>query len=398
MSTTQSKDARRRRLEYGIYERERSDGTRVLELLLKVNSKLRKRTLPVGTTLAQARKARTKLAAERDAGRSLLGVRDDPRLTEASELAMQAMWQRTNLTGKGKVSERTVEGHEQRLRDYVHPLLGHRKLSTIRKADVLGLIAAVRAEGRADWTVHHVTTALRCVLRYARENDLMAADPFAGIPSELLPAQEAKTPTPVYRAEDVNRFLSEVKGTRDRAAATVFSDAGLRTMELCGLRWRNVSLTEGFISVEGQLARRRREEPVRIVATKSRAGVRGAPLTPRARERLEALYAEERARGLGDDGDFVFATQTGGPLDPSNLRRTFRRAAKAAGVGHITPKTLRTSLATAYAEADVDEHVAASFTGHTPIVYREHYVRPHRDQRERENAVKRLLDSGYGTE
>jgi integrase len=135
-----------------------------------------------------------------------------------------------------------------------------------------------------------------------------------------------------------------------------------------------------------------------MVTPVASAGVRDVPLTPRARRLLEALYAEERARGLGDDDDFVITTATGGPLDPANLRRTFRRAARAAGIGHVTPKMLRTSLTTAYANAGVEEHVAASFTGHSPVVYCDHYVKPHRDRIERENAMKRLLESGYGAD
>jgi hypothetical protein len=59
---------------------------------------------------------------------------------------------------------------------------------------------------------------------------------------------------------------------------------------------------------------------------------------------------------------------------------------------------LRRSVATAYAEADVPPHVAASITGHSPAVYHAHYVKPHRDQLEREQALARLLDYGYGAE
>jgi integrase len=312
---------------------------------------------------------------------------------------MAEMWQRTKLTGKGRVSERTVEVHEQRLRDHVHPALGHRKLSTLAKRDILDLIDELRGKGLAEWTVHHCLTALRTVLRHAREHDLLAHDAFVGIPSERLPAQEAQGELRVLRGGDVNLMLDKVSGTRDVAAATLLGDTGLRSSELCGLHWRDVSLAEEFIAIEGQLARRRRGEPVRIVPTKSRAGVRAIPLTPRARQRLEALYSDERQRGLGDDDDFVFTTRSGGPLSPHNLRRTVRRAAQAAKVGHVTPQVLRRSVATAYAEADgVSDHVAANITGHSVAVYHAHYVKPHRDRLERKNAVKRLLDSGYGTE
>jgi cytochrome P450 len=41
-------------------------------------------------------------------------------------------------------------------------------------------------------------------------------------------------------------------------------------------------------------------------------------------------------------------------------------------------------------------HVAASVTGHSPAVYHAHYLKPHRDRMERDNALKQLLSFGYG--
>jgi integrase len=71
---------------------------------------------------------------------------------------------------------------------------------------------------------------------------------------------------------------------------------------------------------------------------------------------------------------------------------------EAANVGHVTPQMLRRTVATAYAEATVPAHAAASVTGHSVAVYQTAYVKAHRDRMERENALKRLLDSGYGSE
>lgn len=392
MSNTESRNPRRERVEPGIYKKYRGDDGWVYELYVKVNGRPRRRALPEGMSLAQARRALTKLRAERDAGTSPLGTRDDPRLAEASTLAIASLRLRTKLTGKGRISEATVESHEQRLRDHIHPALGRRKLSTLTKRDVLQLIDELRAKGLSEWTCHHCLTALRTVLRHARENDLLARDPFQGIPADRLPTQAARTPGRVLRGGDVNLVLAEIDGVRDLAVATVLADLGLRVSELCGLHWRDVSLTEGTISVEGQLAR----NSSAIVPTKSAAGVRMIPLTPRALARLERLYMHERGRGLGHDDDFVFTVRTGSALDRHNVRRIIRNAAWDAGIGRVTPQVLRRSVATAYAEATVSGHIAASITGHSPAVYHQHYVKPHLDQQEREQALQRLLDYGYG--
>ena len=68
---------------------------------------------------------------------------------------------------------------------------------------------------------------------------------------------------------------------------------------------------------------------------------------------VEALQAhkewqgEERlpAGGQLSDHDLVFSTRTGGALDAANVRREFKAACKAAGIGeHWTPRELRHSF------------------------------------------------------
>jgi integrase len=311
MSTSESKRPGRIRLEPGIYERTKADGSRVLELYVKVNGHPRRRVLPAGTSRAQARKAKTKLLTERDERRSPLATRDHHRLNEATALAVADMRRRTKLSGKGRMSERTVESHEQRLRDHVLPALGTRKLSTLTKRDVLRLIDELREKGLSEWTCHHVLTALRAVLRYAREHDLAVQDPFQGIPSDRLPAQQAREDGRVLRADEVNLMLRQSKGKRDLAALTLLADTGLRSSELCGLRWRDVSLAEGYLSVEGQLAQTQRrsgqdradQEPCRCTgdtahpscARTSRISLHTrAPGRSRRRRRLRAHDAQRR--------------------------------------------------------------------------------------------------------
>ena len=71
-------------------------------------------------------------------------------------------------------------------------------------------------------------------------------------------------------------------------------------------------------------------------------------------------------------------------------------AAKRAGLGHVTAQTLRRSVATATAHAQVPVVVAAAMTGHSPAVYSAHYARPFRDAEEREKVRNSLASIGFG--
>jgi integrase len=69
--------------------------------------------------------------------------------------------------------------------------------------------------------------------------------------------------------------------------------------------------------------------------------------------------------------------------------------ARAAGLGHVTPQTLRRSFASLDARRGVDPVAAAKMTGHSLDVWTRHYAddygKPQRDE-----ARARMLEHGFG--
>ena len=83
---------------------------------------------------------------------------------------------------------------------------------------------------------------------------------------------------------------------------------------------------------------------------KSRASLREVPLLDRAYEALVAQLEIEQAKGLGNESDFCFTSQTGRPLGRDRLsKRGVAASARKAGIGHVTAQDLRRSVATATA-------------------------------------------------
>jgi integrase len=109
---------------------------------------------------------------------------------------------------------------------------------------------------------------------------------------------------------------------QDAALFTIAAFTGLRLGELRALRWRDVDLKGGVLTVSRSISAG--EE----TSTKSRQ-VRRVPLARQAIEEFERL--RER-RHFTDRDDFVFCRPDGGPLDGSALRRRFIRAQEKAGM------------------------------------------------------------------
>jgi len=140
---------------------------------------------------------------------------------------------------------------------------------------------------------------------------------------------------------------------------------GCRVSELAGLKWLDVDLVWNRLTLKNKDASG--QEPTRTI-----------PLTPHVRQLLLELRdrgdrvdveraAEREKRGIqvNVDQELVFRAIRGHG-GPSNIGKDHARAAKAAGVGHITQHGLRRSFITLAEEAGIPSGAAAQICGHKP--------------------------------
>jgi integrase len=372
----------------------------VYEIKLRQDGVLGSDTLPEGTSERQARTAWKKASARRDEGGRPLSLN-----VTLAAVAAEAFADLEARVLAGTRSQRTLDGYRGDWTRYIEPSLGRKKVSKIESRDVLTLIAKLRSlrreggkEGLAEWTVSGVITCLRVILRFARHSGYTTNDPFSTLSSDDLPQQRVREAfdARVLRPAEIERLIGAATSTY-RNAVVVMGYSGLRVSELAGLTWSDIDLVDRVVRVDRQLAPLRRGEQPRRVRPKSRASVREVPLLDRVYEALVAQLRQEQAKGLGSESDYVFTSLTGRPLGRDRLsKRGVLAAAKRAGLGHVTAQTLRRSVATATAHAQIPEVVAAALTGHSPAVYSEHYARPFRDAEEREKVRKSLASIGFG--
>ncbi|MBA2425007.1 MAG: site-specific integrase [Actinobacteria bacterium] len=378
----------RERLDTGLYRRTTGTGDTRYDVVVWQGGRQQVRALPRGTSEREARKAALRARAAASTGTAPLALAH--RLEAVVAEYLEQAENRTRIVGKGRMSETTVGTYRTRLRDYVTPTIGRRKLSELGKADVLRVLDRCHEAGLSEWATHGVLTAFRAVLRFARELDYMTADPFASVQRDRLPARKAQSEPRALRHEDAALLLAQLRGKRDKALGCLLVDAGLRVSEACGLTWGDVGLVDRVLHVRGQLAPLKPGEAARIVPPKSPRSVRTVPLLPRLQESLEALYAGE------GDAELVLRTKRGTPLSRHNARRSIREAGEKAKLGHVTPHVLRRTTGTALSEARVPEAAAAAMMGHSLEVFHGTYVKAHRDVLERDRARDALVELGLG--
>ena len=151
------------------------------------------------------------------------------------------------------------------------------RLTDIRRYHAATFAADLTKAGRGAVTVRRILTLLGTILASAVKDELISANPALGADKPAL----SDGPVKVWEPDDVRTFLMRCSRHRLGALFEIAVLTGLRRAELCGLRWSDVDLAAGKITV------RRSRVGVRgrvleQATTKTRAGLRTVPLSDAA--------------------------------------------------------------------------------------------------------------------
>jgi integrase len=255
--------------------------------------------------------------------------------------------------------------------------LTRKRLAQITPMDVHEALAelasseTVHGKPRAGSTVAQVRTVLGNCLHLAERyghvtrNTARLAAPVAYQHAEVDPLDVG----------EARALLKQVDGHRLGSLFTVALSLGLRQGECVGLKWSDVDLDAGTLSVMRQITR-----------TNEHDEAEGDPKTRRSRRslilprvcveqllRYRRLQEAERAKSdeWGNDQwidrDLVWPSTRGTPLYPSNLRRLLRRQCELAGIRQVTFHTLRHSAATLLLAQGVPSAVILDVLGHQDV-------------------------------
>jgi len=253
--------------------------------------------------------------------------------------------------------------------------LGAVPLAKLTPEQVDRFLKAMADEGLSRSYVGRMRTLLAYALTHAQSRGLVARN--AGALS-VMPKTKPKTERQPYTAEDLLAMLRAAEGHRLECLFTVGLHLGLRPGELRGLRWDDLDLdgTPPTLSVTGSM-KDGPDGPYLGPVKKSTAGNRTVELWPslvsalkehRARQAAERLKLGE----LWKDQGLVFPSETGTPLDASNLRHLYARIAKKASVSGV-PYSMRHGVVSLLLDRGETIDKVADLTGDSPVTLYRHY-------------------------
>jgi integrase len=316
----------------------------------------RSRVVFYGKTSTEARRKLRDAKARLDQGSA---VRDSA-MTVA---AWSAIWREAGLVASSR-KETTKALSATLLRTHIEPsVMGRVALDKLRPSHIDGFVLELRAKGLAPSSVQRIYDVLRALLDDAVRDRLLASNPARVVKQPRRERTEAR----YLSADEVNRLLAAAEGTRLHPLLVLIASTGLRKGEALALRWADVDLVAGVLAVRGTLARVGGQ--LVVTSPKTAKSRRMLPLTPTMLAMLKshrAAQAVERlaAANVWAEGDFIFTTETGRPVDPRNALRAVTVAAAKAGLEGVAVHSLRHSAVVTLLQAGVNVRAVSDLMGH----------------------------------
>ena len=228
-------------------------------------------------------------------------------------------------------------------------------LARVDRSAIRAWLAALRSRGLNPSSVKRALSSLRGFYRWLET--AYGVDPTVALTARgpkaprRLPRPvsiEAAASTLAIAAEGPTADAPDWVGLRDAAALTLIYGSGLRISEALGLRGRNAPLGESL----------------RVLGKGSKT--REVPVLPAARTAVDAYLAASPFTVEPDKA--LFLGVRGGPLDPTILRKTMRRARERLGLPETaTPHALRHAFATHLLAAGGDLRAIQELLGHASL-------------------------------
>lgn len=399
----------------GLYERTLANGSTVFEAATRLDGKVVRRRL-LATTKTDAIHELEALRVDSARGEAHRSPTLSLTLRELSAEWLRDQEARIgDRDPKRRRSPRTVAEAKFKLNRYVLPVLGNMDAAALRPADVVRLLdelarfkrwapsaphakreGEVEKVGLSPSTRTGAMNVLSAVLRFGVRRGVLERNVVRDVDRDDRPGA-GRVSEPRYLDQAQLAALLAALGDTFRPIAATYTYAGLRLSEALGLRYRDLDLKAGTVTVAHQLGPKGELLPLKTAASAS--VVRLVPALARELKAHRTRQASIDLRRVHRDA-LVFATATGRPQSGRNVLRAIHAAGDAIGLNgdgseKVGVHDLRHSfVAQAFEHGLTLPEVSALARHATAQVTAQVYAGL--TEKAREQAAEKLAASGFG--
>lgn len=261
----------------------------------------------------------------------------------------------------------TYQDYAGIVRLHLEPILGRKKITQLRPEDIARLHKELTERGLSAGRVVKVHRVLSKALKVAQRWGYVDRN----VAELVTPPRAADREMEYFTKDEVRRLIATLRG-RGNEARWLLALLGLRQGEVLGLRWKDVDLDAGILTIRVALQRHRGKGLV-LVEPKSASSRRTLHLYPELVNALKgrrASQAKERLRAgdkWADTYDLVFTDETGHPIDAGNDHAAWEALLAEAGLRDIRLHDARHTAATLLLLSGVPLRAAMEWLGHSQV-------------------------------
>ena len=276
------------------------------------------------------------------------------------------------------LSPETAQVYDIIARKHLIPALGSIPLQKLTADRIQSYYTDKLANGRRDGrgglsprTVRHHHRLLHVALgkeHGAVKRGLLQRNPVDAVDAPKYRQKEMQT----FDQDGLNGFLESIRDSEYYPLFYTFLFTGMRRAEVLALRWQDVDVDLGYISVNRSL-HQLNDKSIVFQQPKSDKSRRSVALPPSLsivlRQHRDSQRAQRLIFGLPvGDADLVFAHPDGSPLLPHSITNAWKRLVKKAGFQGLRLHDSRHSHATLMLKQGVNPKIVSERLGHASVV------------------------------
>ena len=211
----------------------------------------------------------------------------------------------------GELEQSTYHNRVYTYNSLVDPYIGDISFISLDRTSVMSWLAKLNQRGLSQGTIGTAFYTVRKTYNYYYELGELKKNPFLGVK----PPRKGDTRVTHLTKDQMDYFISCLDNEKPkfRVACYLAFYAGLRRGEICGLRWRDIDLDLGVISITSAVSI---GETSYTKQPKNKSSIRTFPIVPQLLAELKENVEEPNYFVIGNGTNYVA---------PTTLANTFKR-------------------------------------------------------------------------